>query len=45
MGPLAAAAWGATYQASCVDRPSLEAFVRDHYAKGPENLCVSGRSF
>ena len=43
--PVAAAAWGATYRAACLDRPSLEAFVRDHYAKGPENICAPGRSF
>jgi hypothetical protein len=42
---VAAAAWGATYQAACVDEPSLAAFVKDRYAKGPENLCVDGRSF
>jgi hypothetical protein len=40
--PLAMAAWRATYTATCVDAPSLEAFVRDHYAKGPENLCAPG---
>ena len=42
---VAAAAWGKTYQAACVDMPTLEAFVRDNYAKGPENLCASGRTF
>lgn len=42
---VAAAAWGKTYQAACVDMPSLEAFVRDNYAKGPENICAPGRSF
>jgi hypothetical protein len=42
---IAAAAWGATYQAPCVDRPSLEAFIRDHSAKGPENICFAGRTF
>jgi hypothetical protein len=40
--PIAAAAWGVTYHASCVDVPSLEAFVRDHYGQGPEQLCVPG---
>jgi hypothetical protein len=39
---VAAAAWGATYQAPCLDTPSLEAFVRDHYAKGPEDICAPG---
>jgi hypothetical protein len=42
---VAAAAWGKTYQADCVDMPTLEAFVRDNYAKGPENICVPGRTF
>jgi hypothetical protein len=41
---IAAAAWGATYTADCVDAPSLDAFMRERYAKGPEDLCVPGRS-
>jgi hypothetical protein len=44
-GRVAAAAWGATYVADCMDAPSLDAFMRDHYAKGPEDLCAAGRSF
>jgi uncharacterized protein DUF3105 len=43
--PIAAAAWGFTYNADCVDVPTLEAFARDHYAKGPENICAAGRTF
>lgn len=42
---VAAAAWGKTYRADCVDAPTLDAFVHDNYAKGPENLCVAGRAF
>jgi hypothetical protein len=42
---VAAAAWGKTYQAACVDMATLEAFVRDNYAKGPENICAAGRTF
>jgi len=42
---VAAAAWGKTYQAPCVDLPTLEAFVRDNYGKGPENFCTPGRTF
>ncbi len=42
---VAAAAWGKTYQADCVDLPTLEAFVRDNYAKGPEDICAPGRTF
>lgn len=41
---VAAAAWGATYQAPCVDATSLGAFIKDHYAKGPEDLCAQGKS-
>ncbi len=40
--PVAAAAWGFTYRADCVDVPSLTQFVRDHYAKGPEDFCAPG---
>jgi hypothetical protein len=42
---VAAAAWGKTYTAPCVDLPTLSAFVRDNYGKGPEDLCAPGRSF
>jgi len=42
---VAAAAWGATYTADCVDAPSLEGFLRERYAKGPEDTCAPGRSF
>ncbi|WP_437491061.1 DUF3105 domain-containing protein [Sorangium sp. So ce1014] len=37
--PVAAAAWGATYTATCLDKPSLARFVADHYGKGPEDTC------
>ncbi|MGK4005644.1 DUF3105 domain-containing protein [Sorangium sp. So ce1036] len=37
--PVAAAAWGATYTATCLDEPSLVRFVADHYAAGPEDTC------
>ncbi len=40
--PIAAAAWGATYTATCIDVPSLQAFANAHYAQGPENLCTNG---
>ena len=43
--PVAAAAWGHTYKAECVDGPSLTQFVNDHYAKAPENFCSPGKSF
>jgi hypothetical protein len=40
--PVSAAAWGATYKSECVDPPSISQFVRDHYARGPENFCAQG---
>jgi Protein of unknown function (DUF3105) len=40
--PIAAAAWGATYTATCIDAPSLQQFARDHYAHGPEDFCTDG---
>jgi hypothetical protein len=42
---VAAAAWGKTYRADCVDMPTLEAFVRDNYGKGTEPICAQGRAF
>jgi hypothetical protein len=42
---VAAAAWGNTYRADCVDAPSLAAFITAHYAQGPESLCASGMLF
>lgn len=43
--PVAAAAWGATYKADCVDAPSLSKFITDFYAKAPENFCAPGQTF
>lgn len=40
--PVAAAAWGYTYKADCVDLPSLIAFATEHYGNGPELLCSQG---
>lgn len=42
---VAAAAWGWTYRAKCVDVPTLSQFVKDHYAHSPENICAEGRTF
>ena len=39
---VAAAAWGQTYRADCVDAASLAKFVADHYAMTPENFCGPG---
>ena len=41
---IAASAWGYTYQADCLDEPTLTAFVHDNYAKGPEDICAAGRT-
>jgi hypothetical protein len=43
--PVAAAAWGWTYKAGCVDLPTLTQFAKDNYAIGPENICAPGRTF
>ena len=40
--PVAAAAWGWTYNAACLDLPTLEAFAKAHYAQGPEDFCTNG---
>lgn len=40
---VAAAAWGQTYRADCVDVPSLTQWVTEHYAKAPEDICAAGQ--
>jgi hypothetical protein len=40
--PIAAATWGATYTATCIDVPSLRAFANAHYGNGREPLCADG---
>ncbi|APR78112.1 putative membrane protein [Minicystis rosea] len=40
--PIAAAAWGATYTATCIDVPSLKAFAETHHGHGPEEVCGDG---
>lgn len=40
--PIAAMAWEHTYEATCLDMPSLMAFVETHYGHGPEALCGAG---
>ena len=39
--PVAMAAWGATYNATCIDEPSIKAFVDAHYATGTEDICAA----
>lgn len=41
--PIAAAGWGFTYRAECLDPKSLGAFLRDNYGLGPESTCASGQ--
>lgn len=41
--PIAAAAWGATYTATCLDLPSLSDFVKNQYDNGPESTCAQGK--
>ena len=40
--PIAVRAWEQVYDATCLDRPSIESFVAAHYAQAPENLCAAG---
>jgi hypothetical protein len=42
--PVAAAAWGWTYKAACLDLPTLEDFAKTHYGQGTEDLCAPGDS-
>ncbi len=42
--PVAAAAWGWTYKAQCLDLPTLTQFAKDHVAQGTENICAAGSS-
>lgn len=41
--PIAVAAWGATYVATCIDTKSLVAFVKKHYDHGTESTCAQGK--
>jgi len=41
--PVGLSAWRATYTATCIDPPSLLAFIQAHYGNGPEKLCVQGK--
>lgn len=43
--PVAAAAWGWTYKAQCVDSATLGQFAKDHYGQGTEPICANGQSF
>ena len=39
---VAAAAWGAVYEASCVDAPSLRMFYAMFAGRAPEDFCAEG---
>lgn len=43
--PIAAVAWGWIYKAQCLDSPTLTQFTNEHYARGPEDTCLAGRTF
>lgn len=43
--PVAAAAWGWTYKADCIDVPTLVDFAKAHYGQGPEVICANGQEF
>ena len=40
--PIAAAAWGHIYRATCLDEESLRVFIDSAYALAPENFCANG---
>ncbi|MFO0662739.1 MAG: DUF3105 domain-containing protein [Polyangiaceae bacterium] len=39
---VAIAAWGFTYNADCVDVPTLSAFANQNYGRAPEDFCTEG---
>ena len=41
---VAAAAWGWTYTADCIDVPTLTAFALAHYGQGTEFFCTNGQT-
>lgn len=41
--PIAISAWRASYTATCIDKPSIDAFVSKHYGKGTEAVCADGK--
>ena len=41
-GPIAASGWGFTYNAACVDIPTLIDFANKHYGQGTEPVCANG---
>lgn len=41
--PIGLSAWRATYTATCIDPPSLLAFIEEHYGHGTEQVCAEGK--
>jgi hypothetical protein len=42
--PIAAASWGWTYRAQCLDVPSLTQFAKERVAQGTEDTCAAGQT-
>jgi Protein of unknown function (DUF3105) len=42
VNPVAASAWGFTYNAACLDLPTLIDFANKHYGQGTEPVCANG---
>jgi len=42
--PIAVAAWGATYTATCIDPPSIAAFIAARIGRGTEMICGGGQA-
>jgi len=40
--PIALAAWGATYTATCIDKASMNDFILAQIGRGPEAVCTDG---
>ncbi len=40
--PFALASWGHSLKSTCVDPAAIQAFLTDHYGKGPEASCWNG---
>lgn len=43
--PVAAAAWGHVYRATCLDTAGLSEWVSAHYGRAPEDTCANGFDF
>lgn len=39
---IAVLSWEHLYLATCLDRPSMEAFMTEHYGRAPEDFCTPG---